>query len=289
MLLAQNSHLCRPAAAGLHGDAIVFVWVEQIEARHRGFAQVEKPVGFAAVDSLQSAALEIREHAPPERLAFADDDGAGVFERLVGHARDVQAAHNHGRAVRAVAVGDGVGVVDLCGERGNGDEIVVVGQIARVAQIGDLAVFDIEMIRCEAGEREQREARQGGDDFAAFDEAGQGETGGEQLRVLRADAAHGNEADAFLFHNSARKVSAPATSRLSTGTAKRWRAARKCAASAQQTGIVTPPMRKAPDATFSDAGATGSRRAVTQKTRFAKPSPKNEMCPSRYMRRIQEP
>src|SRR5258708_2845557 len=58
-------------------------------------------------------------------------------------------------------------------------------------------VLEIELPGCEAGERQQTEARQRSDDTVAINETGQGEAELGQFRVVSAHAAHGDEGDGF--------------------------------------------------------------------------------------------
>ena len=60
-------------------------------------------------------------------------------------------------------------------------------------------IADIDISRGQPGQREQPEAGQRGNDLAAFKEPGKREPDGEQLRVLTADAGHGDEAESHGF------------------------------------------------------------------------------------------
>jgi len=71
------------------------------------------------------------------------------------------------------------------------------GQLFVLPQVGDLAIFDLESVGGEAGEGEQAEAGQGGDDFVVFDETGQGEAELGEFGVVGPDAAHRDDADPF--------------------------------------------------------------------------------------------
>ena len=121
----------------------------------------------------------------------------------------------------------------------------------QAAQVGDFVVGDFKPVRRQPGEREQTEARQRGDDFVAFHEAGQREAEPGEFRVVSAHAAHGDEADAFFrVHNlmTSNKIKIPPVMRLTTGTAKIRCAFGKCAMTMQQTGIAIAPIMKASEA-----------------------------------------
>ena len=77
--------------------------------------------------------------------------------------------------------------------------------------------------------------------------------------------------------------------RLNTGTAKIRCAFGKCAMTTQQTGMVMAPTMKAHEA-MPPAGPDRDKFCVvSQNSRFTAPRPKNEMWPSRYIRRLKLP
>ena len=83
---------------------------------------------------------------------------------------------------------------------------------------------------------------------------GQREAEGGEFGVVRAHAAHGDEADAFFgFHNLmiVNKVRVPPAIKLKTGTVKMRYALGKCAMIAQPMGMVIAPTTNAPDARLS--------------------------------------
>src|ERR1043165_6083105 len=59
-------------AAGLHGNTIVFLRIQQIEARHGRFAQIEGTARGLSVERLESSALKILQQPGPKRLPFPD-------------------------------------------------------------------------------------------------------------------------------------------------------------------------------------------------------------------------
>ena len=98
----------RAAAGGLHqGERDVVARVKQLAARP---GQPGQGVGGAgAVGALHFAGLEILEQLGPDELALADDHRVHVLQRLVRQGGGVHAAHHHGHALLAEAVGDLVG------------------------------------------------------------------------------------------------------------------------------------------------------------------------------------
>src|SRR5947199_1937558 len=58
------------AAAGLDGDAVVFGWIKQIEARHWRVPQIELAARGLHVERPEAAILEILEQLGPERLTL---------------------------------------------------------------------------------------------------------------------------------------------------------------------------------------------------------------------------
>ncbi len=74
----------RAAAAGLDGDAIILIGIEEVEAGHGSIAQIELAVRGLEVSGFEAAAIEIVEDLGPERFTFSDGYAGAVFERLFG-------------------------------------------------------------------------------------------------------------------------------------------------------------------------------------------------------------
>ena len=68
----------RAAATGLNGNAIVFFGVEQIEARHRGLAQIKLAVRRLTIKRLETAVIKILEHLRPQRFPFPNNHTGAV-------------------------------------------------------------------------------------------------------------------------------------------------------------------------------------------------------------------
>jgi hypothetical protein len=144
-------------------------------------------LGSGVVAWLEAIGDEVGDDGGPDGFAFTDDDAVGVLEGFVGSGGDVEAAHDDGDACGAIAVGELIGFADLGGEGGDGDCVEVAGEAVEVFDIGDFDVGDVEVWRGHACEGEEAEGGEGGDDLAAFDEAGEVEADGEEFCVLAAD------------------------------------------------------------------------------------------------------
>ena len=231
------------------GDSIVFLRVQQIKTRHRRISQIE--LAIRHIKRFQLTAREVGKQFGPEQFAFANDDTGAMFLGLFAQRRNRDAAHDDGNIFRAVIIRHVARLVKLRGERADGDQIKIYWQLRQIFKVGDFVILDVEFFRRQAGEREQAEARQRGDDFVTIYEAGQREPERGEFRVVRADAAHGDEADAFFHvHNFtiSNKVKTPPVIRLTTGTEKIRCAFGKCAITTQQTGIAIAPVMKASEA-----------------------------------------
>ena len=121
-----------------------------------------------------------------------------MLEGLFDERRHRDAAHDDRHAAGAVVIGHVTRLVELRREGAERDEIKMHGKFRQVSEVGDLVVLDVEAFaRRQAGQRQQAEAGQRGDDVVAVHEAGQREAELGEFRVVSAHAAHGDEADAF--------------------------------------------------------------------------------------------
>src|SRR5438132_10188384 len=59
-------------ALRLHGEAVVLLDVEQLEARHRRIGEIEAE-RTRVIQDIESICLEVLDHTRPERLPFAHD------------------------------------------------------------------------------------------------------------------------------------------------------------------------------------------------------------------------
>ena len=73
----------------------------------------------------------------------------------------------------------------------------MVGQSAAVSEVGDFMVLDVKVIGGQPGQREQTETGQRGNDLVPVNEPGQRKAEFGEFRVVSANAAHGNESNAF--------------------------------------------------------------------------------------------
>src|SRR5690348_11401992 len=103
----------RATAAGLDGDAIIFVRIEQVEAGHRCVAKIIEATRMLNVDGLQITALEISEHPRPEWLPFPNDDARAMFLRFLRHRGNMQPTHDHRNVLAPVEIRDFVGFINL--------------------------------------------------------------------------------------------------------------------------------------------------------------------------------
>ena len=207
------------SALRLHGEAVVLLDVEQLEARHRRIGEIETE-RTCVIQHIEPICLEVLDHARPERLAFAHDDGVGVLGGFVRNRTDMQSTENDLRADVAVAIGELVGFFDLRAETRDRDDIKIAGQPWRRMDVGYIDVFERDISGRRAGEREEAEARKRGDDAIAFDESWKRQAERSQLRVVRTDPTHGEKTE---FHvTSQPPISPPSpTSTAATGIGKR--------------------------------------------------------------------
>src|SRR5439155_23638150 len=99
------------------------------------------------------------------------------------------------------------------------DQVVVAEQRGRFVQIANLAIIELDVVRGQGRQRQEREARERSDHFAALDESREVDSDAVQLRVLYSHAAHGDQADLHRRRTPTITSAAPA-SRLATGTPK---------------------------------------------------------------------
>src|SRR5439155_6512901 len=100
------------------------------------------------------------------------------------------------------------------------------------------------------------EAGQRCDRLAALDESGQREAEREQLRIVRADAAHREESD--LHETPPISVHTTANTNATTGMKNRWRNPSRHAVRKHTAGMAMPPTMKPIDAPVAVASpATG--------------------------------
>ena len=203
----------------LHGEAVVLLDVEQLEARHRRIGEIEAE-RTRVIQHIESICLEVRDHARPEWLAFAHDHSVGVLGGFVRNRTDMQSAENDLRADGAVTVGELVGLFDLRAEARDRDNIKIAGQPWRRMDVGHVDVFESDISGRRAGERQKAEARKRGDDAIAFDESGKCQAERSELRVVRTDTTHGEKTE---FHATNQPpISPPSpTSTAATGIGKR--------------------------------------------------------------------
>src|SRR5215471_21006405 len=62
----------RAASAGLDGEAIVFGWVEQIEAWQGRFPQIKGPGALLTVEGFETASLKVQHYFRPKGFTFPD-------------------------------------------------------------------------------------------------------------------------------------------------------------------------------------------------------------------------
>jgi hypothetical protein len=275
----------RAAALRLHGQAVVLVDVQQLEARHRRARQIERRAA-RVVERVETAVAQIADQARPHRLALAEDDGVGVRRGFVRHRGDVQAAEDDLGAGGAITVGELVGFFDLRAEAGDGDGVELSRQPRRGMHGGHVDVRDVDAVGRRAGQRQQAEARQRRHDLRSLHESRQRQAESSELRIVRADAAHGQKSE---FHDShpARSAASP-TSTPATGIGKRCRKPRRHAVRKQHADIVATATRNPAEATRACPAGMGTIATLSAKSTFTNPRPKNAMWPRRIMRRRSE-
>ena len=180
------------SALCLHGQPIVPRNVQQIEPRHGSVGEIE--AGRAGiVAGLQLPGQQVAAHGRPDGFAFPDDHAVGMPEGFIRPCGHVESAHEDRDAGSPAAVGQRVGLANLRGETRNGDGIEIAGQTVELLDVGHFHVAGLDFRRGQAGQREQSETWERGNDFAAFHETGKGQTDGEQFFIPAADAGHGDE------------------------------------------------------------------------------------------------
>ena len=183
----------RAAALGLHRDPVVFVGVQQVEPGQRRVGKI-KLLPAGAVDAAQAAVPEVLQHPRPGQFGLADHHRVAVADCLVRQRGGVMPADDGFDPCLAVPAGQGVGVLDLGGERGDGGQIAV-RQPVQLPDVGHLVVLDLKAFRRHPRQGEQRQAGQGGNHLAAFHEARHGHAQRRQFLVVGAHAAHGYQCD----------------------------------------------------------------------------------------------
>ena len=215
-----------------------------------------------------------------------------MFLRLFRQGSDGDAAHHDRNFFGAIKIGDFVRLVKLRGERADGDEIEIRRQFGQFFEVGDFVILHVKFLRRQPGEREQAEAGQRGDDFVAVHEAGQREAELGEFRVVRAHAAHGDEADAFFcVHNLMTSIKGQnaagnqADHRHGKNQVRLREMRHHHAANRHRDRADDESPRR------DDGERAGQRKicAVRQNSRLTAPRPKKEMCPSRYIRRLKLP
>src|SRR5581483_3889491 len=139
----------------------------------------------------------------------------------------------------------------------DGDQVQVVRQLRSGPQVGDLEILDFEALRRHAGDREQREAGQRGDDLGPLYEARQREAHFHELRVNGAHAAHSDESDLQDNPHPTRSETTP-SNRLMTGTGKSARSWSRQAARKQTSGMAPAPTMKLSDAISRQGAPMGT-------------------------------
>ena len=110
----------------------------------------------------------------------------------------MQTAEDDRHAEGAVGVGDDVGVEGAGGVGRKGHEVEAEGRgLSEGRHVVHLDVFQLHVVRRGAGQRQQGQARQLGDDAAAVDELRQRDAQLDELARLQLDAGDGDQTD---FH-----------------------------------------------------------------------------------------
>src|SRR5688572_10195226 len=124
-----------------------------------------------------------------------------------------------------------------------------------------------------AGEGEQAETRQRGDDFAAFDKTGQIQPRRSKIRVDDADSGEREESD---FHGKEARSAAIPPRVEPAGMKNRWRNGLRHAVRKHVSGMMIMPATSSDEAIERDVAA-GTVAAVSANRMLIKPSPKHAM------------
>ncbi len=131
----------------------------------------------------------------PHGLGFADHHRVAVEQRLVGERSHVEPADDGGDPCGAVPLRQSVRVLDLSRERRKRGEVTGREFVDR-SDILNLVVVDLVLVGSESSNGQQSQTRQCGNDPAALDKSGQGQSQRGEFRIVGPHAAHGNQGDA---------------------------------------------------------------------------------------------
>jgi hypothetical protein len=207
--------------AGLDGEPIVLLDVQQLESRHGSLGKVEG-WGVNAIEPAKASALRIFDDPQPGGFPLPHYYSVTVPAGFFRQGGYVEAADDRGRPPCPEPAGELVRLVDLRAVAGDGHQVEAARQLIQRRNVVDLDVLDVVRRRGHPGQGEEAEARQRRDGTAPLHEAGEGKAQTQQFRIQDPDAAHGDEPD--VHDDTSFHATIPVAEMMArTGTKKRWR------------------------------------------------------------------